>query len=515
MSYAFRLLCCIVFAVAADEVRSDEPTAPLWQEFVAAKASGDVSALPDFSYAGYHFSEQPLPEVSQRPRFDVTAYGALPDDEKYDEAGIQAAVDAADAASGGVVYFPEGKYLIAPDRERNSRIRISKSNIVLKGAGSGDGGTEIFMSERRIGSRQFVFRPEWDRSRTLTTLTENVPRESFWVSVADASKLEVGQTVVLRHRSEAFTRQYFEGLPFAPEWKRLVGRDGGMKVMELHEIAEIDGSRLRFKNPVHLDVVNQPDDPFRLESYATVKECGVEGIRFTGNWASYPEEFVHHKDGIHDSGWCALTMENVENSWIRDCEFRDWNECINLSGAFKTTVEDVRFTGKKGHTSVLARSGTGVLIKNCRFDAGHHHGPGVGYGAVNTVVTQCQMEVDQNIDSHSGQPFATLYDNVRGGIFRNLGGPHEGLPHHGQHLVFWNFEHRSTDDFHYNFWDVEKRRNHTIAKPTFVGFRADRKITFENEGRNESPGKRVTPRSLFEAQLALRLKGAAPSSVKD
>jgi hypothetical protein len=176
-----------------------------------------------------------------------------------------------------------------------------------------------------------------------------------------------------------------------------------------------------------------------------------------------------------------------------------------MAGAFKTTIENCRFTGKKGHTSIHARSGYGVLIKNCRFDAGHHHGPGLGYGAVNTVVTRCQMEVDQNIDSHSGQPFATLYDDVRGGVFRNLGGPFEGLPHHGRCLVFWNFEHRSTWDFHYNFWDTAQRRNHTIAEPIFVGFRANRKITFEHVGINQLPGQRVQPQSLFEAQLKLRL----------
>ena len=42
----------------------------------------------------------------------------------------------------------------------------------------------------------------------------------------------------------------------------------------------------------------------------TLVDCGVEDILFKGNWNSYPEEFVHHKDGIHDSGCCEL----------RDCD---------------------------------------------------------------------------------------------------------------------------------------------------------------------------------------------------
>jgi hypothetical protein len=116
------------------------------------------------------------------------------------------------------------------------------------------------------------------------------------------------------------------------------------------------------------------------------------------------------------------------------------------------------------------------------------------------------MQVDQNIDLHSGQSYACLYDNIEGGIFRNLGGPHPGLPHAGRDLAFWNFRHRSTFDFTYNFWNTEERRNHTFAEPVFVGFTADREIKFENEGRNEHPGELVEPRSLFEAQLTLRMQ---------
>ncbi len=494
-------------ALAVDAVAEPSPT-PAWQGFVRSHESGAAGVLPDFSYAGYRFSEEPLPGVAERPQFVVTEYGAKPDDPEYDDAGIQAAVDAAEAAGGGVVFFPPGKYLIAPDQDDDQQIRIAQSHIVLKGSGANAGGTEIFANERRIGTRQFVVRPRRHRTERLTTIVANAPRESHWIKVADAARLSAGQTIVIRHQSEAFTRRYFDPLPLAPEWSRLYGRRGGMQIAEIHTIDEIDGARVRLHNPIHFDLIVQPDEPFRVESYPTIVDCGIEDILFTGHWDSYPEEFVHHKDAIHDSAWCAITMENVEDSWIRNCEFRHWNECVNVRGGYKVTIENCDFTGKKGHTSIHARTGYGVLVKNCRFPAGHHHGPGTGYGGVNTVVTQCQMEVDQNIDSHSGQPFASLYDDVEGGVFWNLGGPHPGLPHHGRHLVFWNFRHRATRDFHYDFWDVAKRRNYTIAEPMFIGFQADTQITFRHEGLNESPGAMVEPRSLFEAQLALRLKSA-------
>jgi hypothetical protein len=494
-----------ILSSVISSVTIEPPTAPLWQDFVRAQRDGVAAVLPDFSYAGYKFSEEPLPDTAAIPRFDVTQYGGTPNDDDYDDAGIQAAIDAAEAADGGVVYFPAGQYLISPDQDRDKGIRIGQSHIVLKGAGSGPGGTEIFANERRIGARQFEFRPRRRRTEPLATIVKDASRETFSVEVDDASRLVVGQNVVIRHQSESFTRRYFHPLPLAKEWTRLFGRNGGMQVAEIHTIAAIDGRRLTFKNPLHFDLVVQPDEPFRLESYPTIVGCGIEDIRFTGHWDSYPEEFVHHKDAIHDTAWCALGMEYVEDAWIRNCEFRNWNETIHIRGGYKVTIENVTFSGKKGHTSVHARTGYGVLVKNCRFPAAHHHGPGTGYGGVGTVVTQCQLEVDENIDSHSGQPFATLYDDIEGGVFWNLGGPLPGLPHHGRHLVFWNFRHRATRDFHYDFWDTETRRNYTIAAPLFVGFQSDTKVTFAHEGLNDSPGVAVEPQSLFEAQLKLRM----------
>lgn len=481
--------------------------APLWQDYLDARQKGETPILPDFSYAGYHFSEKEIPELSDRKHFNVRDYGAIPNDRGYDDEAIQKAIDAAEAnPGGGVVFFPPGKYLISPDNDPDKGIRISRSRIVLKGSGAGEGGTEIFQDSMRIEKRQFHFRPTSLDNEELAVIIKDAPRESFWVVVADVSKLKPGQDVVIRHKSEAYTRLYFDSLPLAPEWTRLFGEDGGMKISEIHTIEKIEGNRVKFRNPLHLNIRMIEGKHFTIHSYSSLEECGIEDILFSSNWVNYAEEFVHHKNSIHDSGWCAVSMEYVKDSWIRNCEFRDLNESIFMRSAYRVSVSNVVFSGKKGHSSVHARTGYGVLIRNCRFDSNTLHGPATGYGAAGTVISQCTMQKNQNIDSHSGQPYATLFDDVQGGVFRGLGGPLIGLPHHGKYLVFWNFRHSSTYDFHYKFWDTRKRRNHTIAQPIFVGFDADRKITFEDEGINQLPGKTVEPRSLFEAQLALRLR---------
>jgi hypothetical protein len=54
---------------------------------------------------------------------------------------------------------------------------------------------------------------------------------------------------------------------------------------------------------------------------------------------------------------------------------------------------------------------------------------------------------------------------------------------------------------------MSRRRNYTIAQPILVGFRSNNKVDFENTGINQMQGEEVQPKSLFEAQLSLRLKG--------
>lgn len=492
-----------------------QTTAPLWKDFVESKKSGKTPVLPDFSYAGYHFSEKVIPDLKSKKRFNVTDYGAKPDDNQSDETGIQAAIDAAEKSpDGGVVFFAAGKFLLSADTTNRKQIRISKSNIVLKGSGSGIGGTEIYQANMWVNNRSILFRAENNKTQKLTTIIKDAAREDFIVEVADGSSLHVGQDVVLRHRSEEYTRNYFAPLVLKSQWTRLFGENGGMQIAEIHTIESINGNKVKFKNPLHIDIQLVKSAPFELYSFSSIEECGVEDILFSSNWKNYPEEFVHHKNAIHDNAYMAIGMEYAKNSWIRNCEFHDWNDGIFFRAGYAVTIQNVNFKGKKGHTSFHARTGYGVLVKQCNFNGSQHHGAGTGYSAAGTVVTQCTLGKDQHFDSHGGQPYATLFDDIDGGIFSNLGGPEAGHPHHGKQMVFWNFKHTSSKDLHYNFWDMERRRNYTMAHPILAGFQADTKVTFENTGANYMFGQIVHPASLFEAQLQLRLSGIDIAAVR-
>ncbi len=155
------------------------------------------------------------------PVFRVTDYGATPNDDTYDDSSIQKAIAAA-SAKGGVVLFPAGRFLVSPTSDPKQTIDISAGNIVLRGAGAGDGGTEIVMDKMKPGGVMFRVAPPDTASTDLTTITANARRETFEVEVADPSKLRAGQRVVIRYQNPAYNKIYFGELELSPKWTRVL-----------------------------------------------------------------------------------------------------------------------------------------------------------------------------------------------------------------------------------------------------------------------------------------------------
>ncbi len=63
--------------------------------------------------------------------FDVRAYGAVGDGQHDDTVAIQQAIAAAQKAGGGVVYLPQGAYVVS------AQLGIAASGVTLQGAGTG------------------------------------------------------------------------------------------------------------------------------------------------------------------------------------------------------------------------------------------------------------------------------------------------------------------------------------------------------------------------------------------
>jgi len=97
-------------------------TSDLWG--VSGERWNPRSRLPDFSYAGYHSGEAPLPRVG--PGVSVKDFGARGDGTTDDTAAFLKALA---TVKSGAIEIPEGRYPIMDILE------IKRSGIVLRGAG--------------------------------------------------------------------------------------------------------------------------------------------------------------------------------------------------------------------------------------------------------------------------------------------------------------------------------------------------------------------------------------------
>lgn len=217
------LTIVISIALSAACFTSHAAESALWQQFKTAKLNGTEPILPDFSYAGYNYSESPIPDTSGWTVFNVTNYGAVANDGLYDDAAIQATIDAAQAAGGGIVFFPPGRFMVSFDEDITKTIRISGSNILLKGSGLSTGGTEIFMDKMKVNNGRYMFevKPLNISQSTLTTVAANAARESYEIQVANSSLLSPNQRILLRADSVPYAYAYYDPLPLSPNWTRI------------------------------------------------------------------------------------------------------------------------------------------------------------------------------------------------------------------------------------------------------------------------------------------------------
>ena len=485
-----------------------------WEDFVKFKKGEGAPGLPDFSYAGYAMGERDIPKAEGK-RFSVTDYGAIPDDDKSDRAGMIAAIAAAKANGGGIVFFPRGRYLVAEEEDIIDDIRIDSPNIILKGEGCGPGGTEIFMrnhygnkTPRKMFAvaKLFTFRPNADFSRGpgLAKITADAPRESFSVEVDNTDKFVPGEFVQFDMRTPEANSLYLDGLEPWDIWTDTVKK--GVRIAgEHHCIDRVEGKRVYFKEPIHCEI--RAAHNWQVRRNGLMPGWGVEDILFRG---SQPEHFTHHLNYILDSGWSMVAMHRGLSPYIRRCRFVDASIPVCVTSSYGGTVINCAVEGNRGHYSFsfdyFNYGGLGAFTYD-KAKEGSFHGWGASAGAVGTVIYRCKNS-DRGFDWHASWPYATLIDNCTGGVVGNGGGVHL-LPNHMQYLVFWNFRQTAGETLQdYDFWQKRKGdesySNVKIVKPYIIGYQGPSTFLASSCAAVESPGKPVSPQSLFEAQTRLR-----------
>ncbi len=477
-----------------------------WNDFVSSKNSGKEAVLPDFSYAGYRFSEEAIPMVNYKV-FNVLDFGAVPNDKISDKSSIKKAIKAAEENGEGVIFFPKGKYWINTSKDDQSLIIVKSSKIVFRG--EEEKSTVLFFDkdlppadpEKLWTCPSAIKVQSLDKNEYITKIIADANRETHSIKVENASKVKKGDWLAIQvlNNDKDLVKEDLGTLKPDKEWTSILEK--GVKVNEVHQVASVNGNEIEFTSSIHYKI--RAKHNWEVYSFAHVESIGFENMTFEGNWT---KKFIHHRSAQDDGGWSILKISNAVNSWVKNCTFKNVNNAASFSHSAASTALNVTIEGNLGHSAIHSSRSTNILIANCNDIAGMHHSLGVDGNSSGTVIWRSKYASHTCFESHASQPRCTLLDNVEGGFFQGrAGGARFNLPNHGKHLVLWNF--KETDGPEENFRFVANDTWYwRIVPPIIVGFHGAGTTFKEDEVEVlESLGKPVMPESLFEKQLELRL----------
>ena len=521
----------------------------LFNDFASGSSE---NILLDFSYAGYKHGETAPADVYSLGYkvYDVTDYGAIPDDGKSDREAFLKCVEAATGAefeskngyilltksiANAIIYFPEGEFILHTsddDYEENGRklsrhIQIAAGNFVIKGAGRDK--TAIVMAdpnhpadetELYSSPSMLVLKHNSGLSK-LTDVTANAGKGTFSVTVADPSRLSEGSWVCLTMKNNDPACIADELAPYsALDWMQDI-RNNGVYVYDYHQIRSIDGNVVTFHEPIMHEVdlkytsFTGSSYNWRIDKYPHYENVGVEDLTFKGYAKS---DFIHHGSWEDDGAYKPLTMTRLTNSWLRRVRFTSVSEACSVTRSANVSVYDVIIDGNRGHSAIRSQQSSRVFIGAVRDvtsdksgKTGQYHGVGVSKPSMGAVLWRNEYGNDSCFESHSNQPRATLIDCCYGGWLKShQGGDEKQAPNHLNDLTIWNYRSQTAASGVFDFW------SHTsywwqLMPPIIVGFHGE-PTSFDQSQVviDYSNGTAVSPESLYEAQLMLRL-GAVPS----
>ncbi len=476
-----------------------------------------TSPLRDYSYVGYHYCEKEPANMSL-PLFNVLDYGAPVNSDKSCEKALVETMQAAMDQGGGVIYFPKGRYLFNTDLDNGEQLRdytplaFDCNNIILRGESSQENGSVLVMQNRlanptpeRMWTIPFYLQlgQTADDSRTLATVTADAPADSFLLTVNTTENLCEGQwiTLNLNNNDPQLIAKEMHPYKLRDDWTAM--RDDGILIQERHLIKSIDSTTntVLLTEPLKCDIQSQWN--WVIKPFTVQEEVGVENLRFEGGWH---EEFIHHGSDIHDCGWSFLKLQNLSNSWVKNCVFANCNQPLFVNHCSALSVLNVEIAGNLGHTAVHVQNSMGVLSANIDSANSAWHASGVGAQAIGNVFYNIRYGADFCFESHASQPRYNLFDTIVGGLQKGFfGGATFNLPNHMSGLTLWNFQ-QTAKDKAIDFWN-EDEIYCQILPFILVGLHGEKSsIAKEKLAAIESLGAIPSPSSLFIAQLIHRLK---------
>lgn len=378
-------------------------------------------------------------------------------------------------------------------------------------------------------------------SPKLASVTENAKRGDFTVQVSGTTGISSDQWVQLRLRSgdRELVKKEIGPIALNENWaiaKTPISINQssddlyGVKITEFHQVKSTANGKITFYEPImhDIDIKYNDTEGWEIRTYKYLENVGVEDLSFVGNAL---DGYAHHGEGHaeqakvgwqYDGAYKPLLLQRVVNSWVRNVHFESVSEALTFAESANSSAYNIRISGKRGHSAVRSQGSSRVFIGKVRDESagndvygkscqGQFHGCGVSKPSVGTVLWNVTWGNDACFESHATQPRATLIDNCSGGlVYYRAGGDENEVPNHLGDLTLWNLNVTGTDSHASNFvWWSDSDTWWKIFPPIVVGThgmnvkfpgKEQQQVTYE-----ESTGMKVSPESLYEAQLRERL----------
>jgi len=447
--------------------------------------SQKTNYLPNFSYAGYHFGENKLPETEGKI-INVVDFGVKANDNLDDSKALLRALKAANSVDGNVILqLPAGRIILS------DILYIERSNFVLRGTGSNEKGTEIYcprpmmylkdpesLAELREYLTSFDKRqrePEnnidlpfsqyawsggfiWTQipnERVKSYLDKYEPEPNvlakvssgkmgeFIINVSQLNNLKVGDIVELQlfnkdGENGEIIKDLYQGAKVklgSHHWKfpKLP------IVRQQVEIAKISGSKITLKTPLTISI--KPSYQAQLVEWKHLNEVGIENLRFT---FPYIPRVAHHVE----PGNNAIFLTRLFNSWVKNVKITNADSGILAEEVSNVTVQDIITDGPHlSHYTVTLGGVHNVLVQNLKIYNKAVHPLSFNTFSTKNVYQNCEIFEDALLDQHSGANHQNLFDNITVHITADKnnsfylfggGGADYWKPSHGPFSTFWN-----------------------------------------------------------------------------
>jgi hypothetical protein len=209
-----------------------------------------------------------------------------------------------------------------------STLSITASGVVLRGSGSGDGGTEIELTTSHMFLRTDGTGDAAPEGPSVSITDDYVPAGARSFTVSSAAAFKVGDAVLV-------------GRPITADWVKFMGRDAnwiapGTTYYWERSIAALDGDKVTVDIPLSdsLDgkMVKPPGGTMQKYSFpGRISHVGLEALR------------VLAPVRTASSGHQLLELTRTVDSWVRDVEGRNMVQGIHVEvGSRRITLEDAR-----------------------------------------------------------------------------------------------------------------------------------------------------------------------------